>query len=375
MSGDPLEVAALGVRIRVGLDGLDDGSRQRLRTAWARAVALAPAITGSSVDLGEIDTTTGIPYEDLASHLSSRVTVAAIKANAGSLMMLHAAGLAEPGSGRTIAFVGPSGRGKTTLARALGAVWDYVTDETVAFDPVSLDVQPHPKPLSLKVSGARTKEQVGPDELGLGPTPAHSRLARVVLLDRDENHAGVPTAEPCDIPTAVGILAAETSFLTRWDDPLSVLADALGRTGGALRVRYREATELVTMLPSLLELPGETSWERVTAGPVAAAVVPPSGGPRWRRADVATLRCETSMAVLTDRSTAPSGRTQPQVAVLTGIGPLLWDLADAPRTRDELVAGVVEVFGTPEGQDPVELVSIALASLVDHGVLTGPRLF
>jgi hypothetical protein len=63
-------------------------------------------------------------FEELAEHLTSRLTVAAILANAGDLTMLHACGLADPETGAVVALVAKSGTGKTTAASVLArTVW------------------------------------------------------------------------------------------------------------------------------------------------------------------------------------------------------------------------------------------------------------
>ena len=51
-----------------------------------------------------------------------------------SVLMLHAAGLADPATGATAVFVAPGNTGKTTLCRTLGPVRTYVSDETVGRD-------------------------------------------------------------------------------------------------------------------------------------------------------------------------------------------------------------------------------------------------
>ena len=109
----------------------------------------------------------------------------------GRLLMLHAAGIADP-SGQVLAFIGPSGRGKTTLARELGAstamspmkLWESRLDGTV---------HPYRKPLSVIQPGEIYKAQVAPSDLGLGGLPTASlALAGLVLVSRRDGFSGAP---------------------------------------------------------------------------------------------------------------------------------------------------------------------------------------
>ena len=109
----------------------------------------------------------------MLSSLSQQVTLAAIEAARGRAWMLHAAGIATP-DGPVVVLVGPSGRGKTTASRALGAVYGYVSDETVAIDEDGR-VWPYRKPLSVIEDFAAPKTQLAPSALGLAarfPTPS-----------------------------------------------------------------------------------------------------------------------------------------------------------------------------------------------------------
>ncbi|MGO7984161.1 hypothetical protein ACC691_40715, partial [Rhizobium johnstonii] len=71
--------------------------------------------------------------EALPESLSAAITRFVITANAGRLLMFHASGLDAGGDGTrsVIAFVAPSGTGKTTIARVLGQSYGYVSDELV----------------------------------------------------------------------------------------------------------------------------------------------------------------------------------------------------------------------------------------------------
>lgn len=194
-----------------------------------------------------------LTYESLgqAMHfLSSTVTVRAITHRAGELVMLHAAGMADP-DGRVVAFVAPSGTGKTTLSRTLGRHYGYVTDETLAveFDGTVLA---YPKPLSVITSPtAGLKEQMSAHDLKLLRAPQPLTLARVVLLDRQPDGPESPEVTPLPLLHGLAELAGQTSYLPRLPGKLHTLADVIENAGGISRVTYRESSQLVDLIPSL----------------------------------------------------------------------------------------------------------------------------
>jgi hypothetical protein len=184
--------------------------------------------------------------------LTSAATVALMTQRAGSLLMLHACGLADPRTGATVALVAPSGTGKTTLAGTLGTAWGYVSDETVALQADGT-VLPYPKPLSCVVSPeVEAKAQVGPDDCGLLPCGPDLHIAAVLLLERRPDAPRTPVVDAVPTVHALAALAPETSYFTRLDRPLGTLAGILNGTGGLRRVTYAEASDLSATVGGLL---------------------------------------------------------------------------------------------------------------------------
>ncbi len=177
----PLDVRVMGVVVRIAAE--DAETRDRLARQWSRARVETtdddPAVT--------LTVAPSVPASEAASDylLTTRVTLAGLTATAGRRLNLHAGGLADD-RGRVLALVAASGTGKTTATRVLAQRLGYVSDETVSVDPDGT-VTPHPKPLSVVTDPRRPmdKEQLSPDDLGLVPTPAAGRLARLVVLHRD----------------------------------------------------------------------------------------------------------------------------------------------------------------------------------------------
>ena len=133
----------------------------------------------------------GTDLATVMDRLSPLITRLAVTERAGELTMFHACALADPVTGDTAVLFGPSGTGKTTLARTLGTDFAYVTDETAAVTRDGLLV-PYPKPLSILIGPRdRLKRQVSPGELGLrrlGDGPY--RLRALVQLHRVPDHQG-----------------------------------------------------------------------------------------------------------------------------------------------------------------------------------------
>lgn len=332
----------------------------RVQELWRRSIVDDPVIFDDVVRVEvPVPVTEDLHWGD---RLASTITRAAIDARAGELLMLHACGVAEPESGRVIALVGPSGRGKTTAVSTLGRVWGYVSDETVGVD-VQGRVYAHPKPLSV-LRGPGAKQLMSADDLGLVEPPDELSLGRVVLLEREPDRAAGVAVEAVPLTEALAVLTPEMSHLRAWASPLSSLAHLLAETGGALRLRYREADELMFVLPGLLsDLLEVPVWSADRASPAEhptedSAKVGLVGRARFREA----VHDEAGTVLFLD------GMSDSRVVLLRGIGPVLWKAASRPRTVDELVEAVVAAHGSPP-TDPGDLVRTRVAELVGAGVL------
>lgn len=373
--GESILIEAIGVAIRLDLAGLTDAEASAVRLAWRDAAApslpaphgAAPALSLRAREEGE-----SAELDVLLERLSQRVTLAAIEARRGELWMLHAAGLALP-DGRVIVLVGPSGRGKTTASRALGAQLGYVSDETVAIDADGR-VFAYRKPLSIIEDGALPKAQRAPSDVGLAPLPrAPLRLAAIVLLDRRDDAPDTPEVASLDLGDALEELVSQTSYLAAAPQPLALAAALVAPLGGARRVTYREASSLRGVVEALVALPPEPAhWRPATIddGSGAGAAPEPAQdalpGPRYERMpvlDAVALGDPDRIAVLHETDAAG-----PQVQLLGGIAPALWRAASG-ASRDDLVEAAVAAHGEPEGHDASSLVDAAIEGLVEAGLL------
>jgi hypothetical protein len=343
----PLDVSALGARIRLTFaDDLDDATVEAIRASWEGA-ELPYDETAEPDDRVQVDAE--LEPEALAESLTVRVTLAALGQRSGELLLFHACGVADP-AGRVAAFVGPSGRGKTTLSRALGARHGYISDETIGVEP-ELAVHPYRKPLSVVRTG-RPKQQVSPDSAGLTPTPdAPLRLAALVLISRDADHPA-PSIEQVAFPEAIAELAPQMSYLAELPRPLQTLAAVCDRIGGVVRLTYPDASTVPPIVPELLDHARvHEDWEPATVD---------GENPAFDLSPVSdAIRCGDRVVVLAHR----------WVHVLDGIAPVIWDALRAGAGVDEIVDEVVAAFGRPASGDPGELVAAALDQLVESGIV------
>lgn len=192
----------------------------------------------------------GIDVDSALHHLSPAVTTRAIDAMAGELVMLHAAALADPISGRTAVLVAASGTGKTTASITLGKTFAYLTDETAAITREGV-VLPYRKPLSI-IDGGHLKKQIAPSDLGLLTTDRECRLAALIVIERDPHHQGEPVVERLATVDAIAAIAPQSSYLPSMDKPLHRLAELIHLVGGAHHVRYTESADLEPVLARLL---------------------------------------------------------------------------------------------------------------------------
>ena len=254
-----LTIECLGHRMGIAING--DGAAELTTMAveaWERCLVDAPASEGAhqvqvlirpGAMASRSATVVSAPTLEAAMEmLSQSVTLAGVTKSAGDLLMLHAAGLADPATGRTAVLVGPSGMGKSTATRALGREWGYVSDETVAVTAAG-DIVSYPKPLSL-IEDGRWKRQASPSSLGLLVAPETLRPACVVLLNRRDEGNGSVREVP--LTEAVARAAEQSSFLGHLERPLQRIA-AVVREAGCFEVSYAETPQLREAVSHLMQ--------------------------------------------------------------------------------------------------------------------------
>lgn len=331
----------------------DPAAMEALRRDWSRCLTSEPRGEATPVDLGPVSDKWRRGHQ-----LTSELTVRALGAAAGRLVMFHACGLAHEGGGVT-ALVGPSGAGKTTAARVLCRdSYGYVSDEVVAMDAEG-GVLALPRPLAATPSGAttRTKVQYGPDALGLKTPPPLLHLARIVLIHRE---VGSPSIRSLPLVDAVLALVPHTSYLGSLDLPLQRLAEAISRTRGVFRATYETVSELQALLVDAAP-DGTEDWHP------AGTWMP--GDVLWALMDGKVRRAPYSDAISVENETVVLIANTP--FRLSGIGASIWRQAAEGLSVDALVTRITAEFGShPEAR---ALVLEAVRSLTSHGVMVQGR--
>lgn len=361
-----ISIDALGVIIRIDGSALTDEAWAVTLSAWQDAAAEPAAARAPATT---VVAQGGFAAQAMLTALSTDVTLAAIDARAGDLLMLHAAGLATP-DGRVVALVGPSGRGKTTASRVLGREFGYVSDETVGI-AADGNVLPHRKPLSLIENDRLPKVQRSPTELGLRPLPQSPlRLGALVLLERTDD-ANPPTMQRVGVAEGIAGLAQQASYLGRMTAPLHVIASHVEAVGGVHRITYSDADTLAPLIRELGER--EPGHPRVRLRPesvdtsVGSASAPTDSVQTWHRVPTLdSLMVDEQRLALLVKDDERSAR----VVVLDGIGPTLWQASSQPSSLAALVDATVAAHGEPLGADAATLVAATLAELAEADLLT-----
>ncbi len=343
-------VDAMGVDVELrAATALPDAVRSSIRAAWKDCLATdAAASHRRAIELSPdffADPAAGL------SDLSTRVTLEALDALRGSRLLLHAAGVAQE-DGRTIALVGPSGRGKTTASRYLGRHFSYVSDETVAVAE-DLSIRSYRKPLSIITEGLVHKEQIAPSDVGLRDLPSSPlRLVGLTLIDRrpDADEVGPVAVDTID---AICEMTPQISYLPELPTPLQWLARLFDAIGAPTRLIYRDATELPALVEQMFQTPpaAPAPW----ALPHRAAASGPWVATGYDDAVVVDGRA----CILRDGV----------VTALGQLGRLVWVKCLEGASPDAMIAAAVAEFGEPDQGDAATLVAGTLDELRSLGFI------
>jgi hypothetical protein len=300
------------------------------------------------------------------------VTRTAIENAAPDLLLIHAAAVADPESGRVIGLIGSSGAGKTTAARALSASWGYVTDETLAVTLENLAVTAYPKPLSvINARNPRLKDQLGPDQLGLMRAPSQLHLTELVILRRDPEHVGPPQFLDIPLVEAIAVLVPQVSFLARRTRPIHDLLALLSVGGGVQHLLYRDVADLSPFLFQRRgQRPEPTSEPASDDSPPLQSPSPSRSSPRVESGDEQVL---IEAAPVTDYVRIEGNvvlMASGEVVVLQGIGCDIWECSQSPIGFVDLVGEIVARHGIPESGVPRTLVRDHVRILQEKGIIS-----
>lgn len=369
-------VTALGAEVHVEVAGTHaDTFASDLLSTWSRCDARrVDQAQGRSVrvlvddDPAAIDAAAargaiaGPSAAVVGDQVALAVTLQAIEANEGDLLMLRAAAVADPETGRCVVLVGPAGSGRSTAARTLARHFGYVTDDTVAFT-TTLDLLPYSKPLVAGDDPAQGMRS--PDDLGLRRAPEALRPAAVLLLERHAEGFVPPVLTELPTAEAVAHLSGNASYLRALDKPLHRLAALVEEVGAVHRVDYREADDLVAVTQQLLNHPAPRDTEPEPDEPTVDELLGPDpgeGGDRVRRSDFVDFHVSDGVGcVMLGESVVALSFLATRILTLLGEG---------SATHDRLAEALLVEFGEPESGDAESLVQTHVDDLVEVGVLT-----
>jgi hypothetical protein len=197
-----------------------------------------------------------------------QVNTHAAERSAGSWVLVHAAAAAR--DGRAVLLPAPMERGKsTTVAGLVRSGWQYLTDEMVALDPVSLCAVAYPRPMCLDRGSWAVLADLRPahDErvTGQWQVPAStlrpdavSRLAAPAAVVAPRYRAGGTTSLRRMSPGEVVLELAESAFAFR-DDPrrnLVALAELAQRVPG-FQLTIARLDHAVALIDLVAGCPGD----------------------------------------------------------------------------------------------------------------------
>ncbi|MFC4139903.1 MULTISPECIES: PqqD family protein [unclassified Microbacterium] len=359
--GERIVISAVGVSVEIDMAELDEAVREQVAEAWRDARLPDGRHVDVTVPVAASDDT-----ERTLSNLSTQVTLAALAHRKGDLWMLHAAGLADE-RGHVVVLAAPSGTGKTTAARHLSARYAYVSDETVGVDSQG-GIVAYRKPLSVIQPDRVHKEQIPPSQFEGGEWPQKAlRLSALAVLERDPAAPEQPEVTPLTTAEALEALGPQSSYLCDLRDGLHLLEALLRATGGAVRIRYREASSLDDAIASLLDREPPFAPVVPTYEAPAPDRVTDAGERLYRGAVVDAMELPDDGRIAVLQRSSSGGR----LSVLDGIAPAIWRAANG-ATFDELVTAVTDAIGAPpEGADAADLVRVAADELRTSGMLAG----
>ncbi|WJY64416.1 hypothetical protein CATRI_11835 [Corynebacterium atrinae] len=285
--------------------------------------------------------------------ISRSLALRTIESYWGELLLLHGCALADE-AGSVVAFVAPSGTGKSTLVRSLGARYRYVTDELVAIEQDGT-IHPFPKPIS-KVVGRDplVKADLPLERFGLTPAVGALSLKTVVVLNRDPD-CGEPQLRKLTIPDALRSVVGQSSSLwsSRWQ--VDALVSAITSLGEPLELVYSEASSVGPLVDELFSadcLP--------TEDPALATISPgraPKPGETGQASGVVGVDAGGELLLLVNGS----------LLTLSPEGAWAWNQFHSPRRESDLVAELVNSgrLSTEESRGFQDLVD----ELVHTGVL------
>ncbi|WP_205820366.1 PqqD family protein [Microbacterium sp. A20] len=297
---------------------------------------------------------------------SSNVSGAVIEQHCGELWLLHATAVADS-SGNVVVAMSPS-RDDARFHVAIKHLSRRFF--CVGTDAVGIDHQ-----AGVTLIRTRSRDANGTDERGTSRVPASLvddemlpstlRLAKIILLDGDDEHPLEPVVESLDLGESLELLAPRSPFLAQWPAPLRAVASILTASQGSVRVAYRDAETLIPVV------------ERLMASGLRATVS--SVRPRSARGTAALPATDDALfrAATADSVELPDGRTavlglrgsDERLRILDEVSSVVWRAADG-SPHAALRRAVLRQLDPQHANTDAAAVDQAIQSLRDVGMLS-----
>jgi energy-coupling factor transporter ATP-binding protein EcfA2 len=269
----------------------------------------------------------------------SMLTLEVITANTERLH-LHAGAVVD--DGRTILLVAPSGSGKSTVTTALvvaGA--QYRTDELIAIDPDTFEIDSYPKPISIKAGGFDVVEDLTGQTAPTGVSAWELRAGRFGAVAPRGDHPATtvvfntwqrdaPTSiEPLHRATAVRLMLSDSQDAIRFGPRSIHVAAAVVAGARCVRVTGGDAAATRQAILDAHRSPSDRGEFAIVDAPSA------TDGPR-RAADVESVVVDGRVVLYTPA---------PHRLVELDEGPSAWWLLLEVRAAGEAVLDMLRTLG------------------------------
>lgn len=197
----------------------------------------------------------------------------------------------------------------------------------------------------------------GPDAAGVTVHTGPSTVRAFVFLSEavGEDAGWFPVSTPEAVAMAAGSVPSSSVVMR----PLLGLAGIFEMAPASVVIRYREESQIPTLIDEVLEAPGDK--HQVQAAELRAVEL----GAMPLLGDV---RRAAMRDAITDGHHMAFCTSQYSVIAVGGIAPMLWDFAEDWINVDALSSRLIEAIGAPDG-DAREYVAASVEALVAQGVL------
>lgn len=340
-------VSAFGAVVEIDASALDGETQGRVTAAWSSTRPIDHREPTKVVRVRQAGDT-----REVLENLAADIVLAAQNGSLGDFWMLRAGALIDA-EGRVVVICGPSDHRDVVALDSISERFPGAFEGIIGIDTVG-----GVTPISVAFSSAAADDDMTP--------PAVLRLARIVLLDCADDAPEIPQVDVLELGEALVPLVAESKHLCESRAPLRSIVALLHGTGGAVRIRYRAATSLKSLIAELTEsTPAEIVVPTRTSGtvPLQCAAVDAERIYRGEAADSCLL--PGGRLALLKSETTGNGRLR----ILDALESAVWCSANGVA-RDDIVDSAVRERGLESDPDAAQRVARVVSELSAEGWLS-----